>query len=141
MNILARIPTWIASHWRATSVMVACSVGIAATCKWCLESEEARAQRLERRRKRELRALADRISAYGHNVHRRYPTGDVVVSERDLAEQLRKRPDIVATALNVLLGEQKVQKAPLNGYWKLHSRPASEDSPRGTLTGNLASNS
>jgi len=32
--------------------------------------------------------------------------GDVVVSERDLAEQLRKHPDIVATALNLLLGEQ-----------------------------------
>ena len=44
----------------------------------------------------------------------------VVVSERDLAEQLRKHPDIVATALNLLLGEQRVQKAPLSGYWKLN---------------------
>ena len=52
--------------------------------------------------------------------HQCYPTGDVVVSERDLAEQLRKHPDIVATALNLLLGEQKVQKAPLSGYWKLN---------------------
>ena len=32
--------------------------------------------------------------------------------QHDLAEQLRKRPDIVVTALNLLLGEQKVQKAP-----------------------------
>jgi len=52
------------------------------------------------------------ISAYGRNVHQRYPTGDVVVSERDLVEQLRKPPDSVAAALGVLLGEQKVQRAP-----------------------------
>jgi len=44
--------------------------------------------------------------------------GDVIVSERDLPEQLRKRPD--AVVLNLLLNEQKVQKAPLNGYWKLN---------------------
>ena len=74
----------------------------------------------ERNRKKALRTLADTIARYGRKVHQRYPTGDVVVSERDLAEQLRKRPDIVATALNLLLGEQKVQKAPLNGYWKLN---------------------
>ena len=43
------------------------------------------------------------------------PTGDVVVSECDLEEQLRKRPDSVATALDLLLGEQKVQRAPLSG--------------------------
>jgi len=49
-----------------------------------------------------------------------YSTGEVVVSERDLAEQLRKRPDTVATALNLLLGEQKAQKTPLSGYWKLN---------------------
>ena len=61
-----------------------------------------------------------RFSNYGRNVHQRYPTGDVVVSERDLAEQLRKSSDAVATALNLLLGERKVQKAPLNGYWKLN---------------------
>ncbi len=33
--------------------------------------------------------------------------GDVIVSERDLPEQLRKRPDAVVTALNLLLNEQK----------------------------------
>ena len=51
---------------------------------------------------------------------RRYPTGDVIISERDLAEQFRKRPDVVTTALNLLLSEQKVQRAPLRGYWKLN---------------------
>jgi hypothetical protein len=95
-------------------------VGIAATCRWCLETDEVRDQRAHQRNKKELRALVDKISTYGRNVHHRYPTGDVVISERDLAEQLRKRPDSVATALDLLLGEQKVQKAPLSGYWKLN---------------------
>src|SRR5438128_9831775 len=119
MNMLSRIPSWIALHWR-TSAVIAGAVGIAATCRWCLETDEVRDQRAHRRNKKELRALADRIPTYGRSVHQRYPTGDVVVSECDLAEQLRKRPDSVATALNLLLGEQKVQKAPLSGYWKLN---------------------
>jgi hypothetical protein len=100
--------------------VIACSVGIAAACRICFETEQARVHRAERNRKKELRTLANRISAYGRSVHQRYPTGDVVVSECDLAEQFRKRPDAVATALNLLLGEQKVQRAPLNGYWKLN---------------------
>jgi hypothetical protein len=44
-----------------------------------------------------------------------------VVSEEDLAAQLRKRPDYIATALNVLLKEEKVQRTPLTGYWKLNA--------------------
>ena len=109
MNSLTRGLSWIALHWR-TSAVIAGAVGIAATCRWCLETDEVRDQR----------ALADKISTYGRNVHRRYPTGDVVVSERDLAEQLRKCPDSVASALDLLLGEQKVQRAPLSGYWKIN---------------------
>ena len=132
MNTQTRILSWIASHWK-TGAVIAGAVGIAATCRWCLETDKARAQRAERNRKKELRRLADKISTYGRNVHRRYPTGDVVVSERDLAEQLRKRPDSVATALNILLGEQKVQKASLNGYWRLQSHPTTEDSPTGNV--------
>jgi hypothetical protein len=119
MHSLTRSLSWIALHWRSGAV-VAGVVGIAATCRWYSETDEVRDQRAQRRNKRELRALADRISAYGRNVHHRYPTGDVVVSECDLAEQLRKRPDSVATALDLLLGEQKVQRAPLSGYWKLN---------------------
>jgi hypothetical protein len=119
INSLTRMPSWIALHWKSGAV-VAGLVGIAATCRWCLETDEVRDQRAQRRNKKELRALADRISTYGRNVHQRYPTGDVVVSERDLAEQLRKHPNTVATALNLLLGEQKVQRAPLNEYWKLN---------------------
>ena len=118
--------------------MIAGAVGIAATCRWCLETDKSRAQRAERNRTREMRGLADKISTYGRNVYKRYPTGDVVVSEHDLAEQLRKRPDAVAKALNILLGERKVQKAPLNGYWKLRSRPTPEDSQRETFARNVA---
>ena len=133
MNTQTRILSWIALHWK-TGAVIAGAVGVAATCRWCLETDEARAQRAQRNRKKEVRAIADKISSYGYKVHQRYPTGDVVVSERDLADQLRKRPDSVATALNILLGEQKVEKAPLSGYWRLQSRPAPEDSPRGTFT-------
>jgi hypothetical protein len=85
-----------------------------------LHTGEARARSAEGKRRKELRLLADKISGYGQGIHQRYPTGDVVVSERDLAEQLRKPHHAVATALNLLLNEQKVQRAPLKGYWKLN---------------------
>ena len=120
MNSLTRGFSWIALHWRTSAVIACAAIGIAATTRRYLETDEARVHREQRNRKKELRALADKISTYGRKAHQRYPTGDVVVSERDLAEQLRKHPDIVATALNLLLGEQKVQKAPLSGYWKLN---------------------
>jgi DNA-binding GntR family transcriptional regulator len=44
-------------------------------------------------------------------VRQQFPTGDVVVSENDLAQQLRKRTDVVVKALDVLLNENKVQRA------------------------------
>jgi hypothetical protein len=117
-NILVAVGSRIGLYWWV--MLIAGAAGIAATCRWCLETDQARAQRAQRKQEKELRALADKISTYGRRVHERYPTGDVVVSEHDLAEQLRKRPDAVATALNILLGERKAQKAPLNGYWKLN---------------------
>jgi hypothetical protein len=110
--------SWIALHWWI--VLIVCATGIAATCRWGLETEKAKVQRAERNRKKELRTLANRISTYGRKVHQRYPTGEVVVSEGDLAEELRKHPDAVFTALTLLLGERRVQRAPLNGYWKLN---------------------
>ena len=100
--------------------LIISALGITAICLRALESDGVRAKRAERKKKKELRSLAQRISSYGQSVHQRYPTGDVIVSERDLAEQLRKRPDAVATALNLLLNEQKVQRATLSGYWKLN---------------------
>ena len=70
INSLARIPSWIALHWKSGAV-VAGFLGIAATCRCCLESAEGRDQRAQRRNKKELRALADKISTYGRNVHHR----------------------------------------------------------------------
>jgi hypothetical protein len=64
--------------WVALVISV---LGIAAFCTWAFETEEARARRAERKQKKELRSLAERISSYGHATHQRYPTGDVIVSE------------------------------------------------------------
>jgi hypothetical protein len=97
------------------------AVGVVALSFRAFESEKTKRKRLELKRQKELRALTDRISAYAHSVRKQFPTGDVVVSERDLAEQLRKKTDMVVTALNLLLNEQKVQRAPLSGYWKLNT--------------------
>jgi hypothetical protein len=108
----APLPWWI--------VLIVPLLGIAAICTRAFETEEVRAKRAERNKKKELRSLAERISSYGQTVHQRYPTGDVIVSERDLAQEFRKRPDVVITALNLLLSERKVQRAPLGGYWKLN---------------------
>jgi len=113
--------TFLRIPFRWWIVLISCTVGVAAVGARILQTEESRAMCTERNKKKELRSLAERISVYAHNVHQRYPTGDVVVSERDIAEQLRKRPEAVVTALNLLLNEQKVQKAPLNGYWKLNA--------------------
>jgi len=90
INSLARIPSWIALHWKSGAV-VAGFVGIAATCRWCLETDEVRDQRAQRRNKKELRALADKISAYGRNVHQRFV---VVFGQRD---DLWVRPERTAS--------------------------------------------
>ena len=112
-NLVSSIPTW-------SLIVLASAVGIAAASVRAFESEESKRKRAEQRKHKDLRVLADRISRYGHSIHHQFPTGDVVVSELDLAEQLRKRPEAVVTALNLLLNEQKVQRAPLSGYWKLN---------------------
>lgn len=119
MHSLTDIVLRISFHWWI--VLISCALALAAICVRAFETEESRAKRAEQNKKRELRSLAEKISGYGRSVHQRYPTGDVVVSERDLAERLRKRPDAVVTALNLLLSEHKVQKAPLNGYWRLNT--------------------
>src|SRR5580700_8139382 len=118
MNFLTNVFSSIPLFWWV--VLIISVLGMAAICIRAFETEDVRARRAERDKKKDLRSLAERISSYGHTVHQRYPTGDVVVSELDLAEQLRKRPDAVATALNLLLSEQKVQRVTLSGYWKLN---------------------
>ena len=120
MNVLFRISFWIAPRWAMTAG-IACALAFAAlACIRCLETKKTRAQRAYRKKEKELRVLAEKILFYARRVHKRFPTGDVVVGEKDLAEQLRKHPDSVARALNVLLEERKVRKAPVNGYWKLN---------------------
>ena len=119
MNLVQDTVEFLRTRWWL-AVAVSSAVAIAAVSLRLSESEAAREKRIREAKKKELRALADKISTYGRNVHQRYPTGDVVVSEHDLAEQLRKRPDSVSSALDLLLGEQKVQRAPLSGYWKIN---------------------
>ena len=118
MNFLTSVFSSMPPRWWVALILSA--LGIAVICIRTFETEDSRARRAERNKKKKLRSLADKISSYGHTVHQRYPSGDVIVSERDLAEQLRKRPDVVITALNLLLTEQKVQRTPLGGYWKLN---------------------
>jgi hypothetical protein len=118
MDFLTSVFASMPLHWWVALIVSA--LGIAAVCKRALQTGEARAKSAEGKRRKELRLLADKISGYGQGIHQRYPTGDVVVSERDLAEQLRKPHHAVATALNLLLSEQKVQRAPLRGYWRLN---------------------
>jgi hypothetical protein len=117
MNFL---PNLMVIHWRWWLSMLISAAGVIPACLRMFESEPARAKRLERKRQKDLRSLADEIASYGREMHRRFPTGAVVVSERDLAEQLRKRPDAVVTALHLLLNERKVERTPLGGYWRLH---------------------
>ena len=97
------------------------AVAIAAACARIFESDASRQKRATEKKKKELRTLADKIAMYGQTVRRQFPKGTVVVSEWDLAQQLRKRPDSVVTALNVLLQEHKAQRTHLTGYWKLHA--------------------
>jgi hypothetical protein len=116
--------SWIALHWRvAVTVILVLTAPLVVRG---LESEKTRNARAQRKQARQLRILADKIVSHARVVHERFPTGDVIVSEADLAEQLRNSSDAVTTALNLLLDEQKVQRAPLNGYWKLNAKEPSE---------------
>ena len=78
--------------------------------------------RLGPKGEKDIQKLAEKISKFGRETHAAYPTGDVIVSEDDLAVRLRKPQERVAQALEKLLGEGKVERARLAGYWKLHSR-------------------
>ncbi len=57
-------------HWWVA--LIVSVLGIAAICLRALETDEVRAKRTERNKKKELRSLAERISSYGHTVHQRY---------------------------------------------------------------------
>src|SRR5438445_7250353 len=70
MNSLTRGFSWIALHWRTSAVIACAAVGIAATTRRCLETDEARVQREERNRKKELRTLANTLPDRGRSRQR-----------------------------------------------------------------------
>ena len=118
MTFLFDLRAWLLLHWQIPVVL--CVLGSMAMWTKLFESDQARSERLQQKRRTEARALADRISKYGSQIHERYPTGDVVVSQRDLAEQVGKSLEAVIIALNLLLVEHKVERSSLQGYWKLN---------------------
>jgi hypothetical protein len=73
------------------------AVALAAAWARIFESEAEKQKRVEEKRKKDVRALAEKIARYAQSVRRQFPKGTVVVSEWDLAEELRKRPDSVVT--------------------------------------------
>jgi hypothetical protein len=118
MQSFKSVVSFIPRYW--SPILLASALGIAAAGFRAFEPEDSKRRRMEVKRQKELQSLAQKISAYAQTIHQRFPTGDVVVSEHDLADQLRKRPEEVVTALNLLLNQRKVQRAPLGGYWKLN---------------------
>src|SRR5215469_6659822 len=111
-NLVDSIVPLVRQHWWIAA-LVSSALCIAAACTKMFEPAVAKKQRSERRKKKELRGLADRICSYTRTLREQFPNAAVVVSERDLAEQLRKQPDSVLTALNLLLTERKVQRTQL----------------------------
>jgi hypothetical protein len=120
MNLAQDTVEFLRTRWWVV-VAVSSAVGMAAVSLRLSESESARKRRLQEAEKKELRAIANRISQYAKSVRERFPDAAVVVSEEDLAAQLRKRPDYIVNALKALLSEQKVERAPLTGYWRLNA--------------------
>lgn len=120
MNLIQDTVDFLRSRWWLT-LAVSSAVGIAAVSLRLTESEAAREKRIQDSKKKELRATAQRISRYAKSVRERFPDGAIVVSEEDLAAQLRKRPDYIVKALNFLLSEQKVERTPITGYWRLNA--------------------
>jgi len=119
MNLVQDSVEFLRARWWV--VLAASSVvGIAAVSVRLTESEANREKRVQETKKKELRAIAHSISKYAKSVRERFPGGAVVVSEEDLAAELRKRPDYIVSALNALLDEQKVERTPLTGYWRLN---------------------
>jgi uncharacterized membrane-anchored protein YhcB (DUF1043 family) len=120
MNLIQDSVEFLRARWWLT-LAVASAVGIAAVSLRLSETEASRQKRTQQAKNKELLAIANRISQYAKSVRERFPNGAVVVSEEDLAAQLRKRPDYIVSALNALLNEHKVERMPLAGYWRLNA--------------------
>lgn len=114
--------TVFARNWTAAAVVwCACASATFIGLRY-FESETRRTKRIQAKREQEIKRLTQRICSYAGSVRERFPRGEVVVGQADLAEELGRSTDLVVAALNVLLSEKKVQKAPLNGYWKLKTQ-------------------
>ena len=116
MNPFTRTPSWLTEHWRGAA-LIACAIGAVAALRWNYDKDPERRARTQ---EKDLHSLAERISKYARDVQARHPSGSVVVSEDDLAGALHRAPERIATALGLLHGQQKVERAPLSGYWKLN---------------------
>jgi hypothetical protein len=115
LNSVTRVPSWLAAHWRGAA-LVACGVTAIAALRWTSNKDPERAARAN---EKDLQTLAERISKYARDMQAKYPNGSIVVSEDDLAGALHRAPERIATALGLLHSQQKVERAPLAGYWKL----------------------
>ena len=120
MNLIHDSVEFVRNRWWLVAI-ASSVVGIAAVSLRLSESEAAREKRIEESKKKELRAIANRISQYAKSVRKQFPDGSVVISEEDLAAQLRKRPDYIISALNALLKDQKVERTPVTGYCRLNA--------------------
>ena len=116
LNSLTRIPSWLAAHWRGAAI-AGCAAGAVAVLRWSADKDPERAARMQ---EKDLHMLAEKISRYARSVQQKYPSGSVVVSEDDLAGALHRAPEKIARALGLLHTQQKVERAPLSGYWKLN---------------------
>lgn len=120
MNVVQDTLDLLRTRWWLVAA-ASSAVGIAAVVLRLSEAEDSRAKRVQETKRKELRATAARISDYARSVRKQFPDGAVVISEGDLATQLRKRPDCIVSALNALLREQKVERMPITGYWRLNA--------------------
>jgi len=117
LNSVTRVPSWLATHWRGAA-LVACAAGAIATWRWSRDKDPERAARIK---EKDTQTLAEKISKYARDMQERYPSGSVVVSEDDLAGALHRAPERIESALGLLHSQQKVERAPLAGYWKLNA--------------------
>lgn len=113
-NSLSRVPSWLAAHWRGA--VLACGVAAIAAVRWSYDKDPERAAQIK---EKDTQTLAERIFKYAGDMQSRYPNG-TVVSEEDLASALHRAPEKVVRALGLLDSQQKVESAPLAGYWKLN---------------------
>jgi hypothetical protein len=115
-NSITRVPSWLAAHWRGAA-LAACGVAAIAALRWTYDKDPERAARMK---EKDTQTLAERISKYARDMRARYPNGSIVVSEEDLAGVMHRAPERIARALGLLHSQQKVERAPLSGYWKLN---------------------